>query len=538
MRLPLINTVLSTRGNAIAQFGGLNQNVIANENEFAAMKNISDRFFPAIGTRPDRGNTEKQLSDPKAILYKNGLFYIDGDKAYYNDQQVFTVSISTSKQVVGMGAYICVFPDNILFNTHTGTVEQLNAHLSPSTVTTFAPLSDDSAYTKITTAGIGNTFHKADNVTISGCTNAQYNGTHVIINADTDYIIISGALDAAFTQASGLSFDRNIPTMDFVAERDNRLWGCSSANHEVYCCKAGDPKNWYNYEAGADQAWAATVGSDGDFTGIVKYSTYMMFFKESTVHILRGDKPSNFALTEKALSGVRRGCERSIVSINETLFYVSRDGVYAFNGAIPQKISYQITQPITDAVASTYDGKYYLSCKLDNKQTLLVYDPTVQLWDIEDDTQFKFAANSEGMLHYVGSDNGLKSIYAFTEAEHMPWFLETVDQTGGYLTSNAVNNGFNILDNKYISGIKLDVWLPAGSELFIYIKCDEDTIWRRKGYIRSTKNKTYKVPIRPHRCRKYRIRLEGRGHFRILGMTTQIEVGGEADGNLHFGYRH
>lgn len=520
MRLPVINTTPSKQTNTIDTFGGLNQQLVTGDAEFADMCNISDRYYPAIGTRPARGEIEKTLTNPKGIFYKNGLFYIDGAQAYYKDKAVFNVSDS-DKIFVGIGAYICVFPDNIMFNTFTGTHESMTAELRLST--TFAPLSDKSVFTKITASGIGNTFKTGDNVKITGCSNSEYNDkTKVVTESGTDYIIVTGSLDKTFTQTVG--FSRLVPDMDFVTERDNRLWGCSSKNHEVYCCKIGDPKNWYNYESEANSAWAATVGSDGDFTGISKFGTYLIFFKESSFHILRGDKPSNFSLLEKDQPGVRKGCERSVISIQQTLYYVSRDGVYAYTGSIPYKISENIEQEITDAVACQYQNKLYLSCKLDGVQTLLIYTPGEQVWMKEDDTLFQFCQYSEGDLHYVDASNNLRKIYG-TSDDKLAWFLETPDKFGGSL------------DQKRISKIKLNLWLPVNSEVYVYMKFDDGPMWIRKGYIRSTKNKTYTIPIIPMRCSKYRIRLEGTGQFKMIGMSYEIEAGSELNGSIHTSHR-
>lgn len=501
-------------------FRGINENIVSNDNEFSDMKNISDRIYPALGTRPNRGSGEKTFTDPKGIFYKNGLFHIDGTQAYYKGVSKFTVTDS-DKIIVGIGAYICVFPDKKMFNTSTGTVEAMEGTVTGSAA--FAPLSSGSAFTKITINGIGNTFKIGDNVKISECSNADYNGTHIVQQSSTNYIVISGSLTTAFTDSS-VKFERKVPDMDFVAERDNRLWGCSSANHEVYCCKIGDPKNWYNYESEANNAWAATVGSDGDFTGISKFGTYLIFFKEHTYHVLRGEKPSNFSLLEKDQPGVKEGCSGSIETIQQVLYYVGTDGVYQFTGSIPQKISRNITGTITDAVASQYENKLYLSCKLNNVQTLLVYDPATGIWDKEDDTLFKFAQYSGGMLHFVGSDNILRSIYG-DNPETIDWFLESGDLKGG------------TLNQKYVSRIKFNVWLPVNSEFKVFIKYDDEPLFERKGMIRSTKNKTYTFPISPRRCSKYRIRLEGKGHMKLLGMSHDIEQGSEINGNLYTNHR-
>lgn len=518
MRFPQVYKTINKRTTAISQFYGLNQSLIGRDGEWSDMKNISDRFFPAASNRPKRGLVSKSFSGPKGILHKNGLFYIDGTKAYYNDAEKFTVT-DTDKIIVGIGAYICVFPDGIMYNTAKDSVEMMSASYSQSGTITFAPLSAKSAYTKISALGIGSVFSIGDAVTISGCSNNLYNATKIISDIGTDHIVVTGAIDEEFTQESGITIERKIPKMDFVAERDNRLWGCSSENHEIYCCKIGDPKNWYAYETGADMSYAATVGSDGDFTGISKYSTYMLFFKENTVHILRGDKPSNFSVSEKALPGIRQGCESSVCIINDILYYVGRTGVYAFDGSIPQKISENITGDISDAVCGQYDSKLYVSCKLNGVQTLLVYDTKYRIWDIEDGEKFKFTSYTDGQLIYVDGSNYLKSIYGDSD-ETVGWYIESCD----------IHE--SDIDNKYISKIKVNVWLSGGSELYVFIKADDEPLWHRKGYIRSTKNRTYTIPIKPFRCSKYRIKLAGKGDFKLLALSRDTEGGSEINGSV------
>lgn len=488
------------------------------------MKNLCSDIYPALATRRRRAAAEKIFTDPKGIFYKNGLFYINGTTAYFNSVSKFTVT-DTDKIIVGIGAYICVFPDKIQYNTFTDEYEAMEASLSASAETsaTFAPLSEGSAFTKITFTGIDDTFKTGDNVKISDCTNEDYDGIHIIQESGEDYIVISGSLEESFTDTS-VKFERNVPDLDYVCERDNRLWGCSSENHEVYCCKVGDPKNWYNYETEANNAWAATVGSDGDFTGISKFGTYLIFFKESSFHILRGDKPSNFSLLEKDMPGIATGCSRSVITIDQIMYYVSMDGVYMYQGAFPTKISQQITEKITDAVACQQEHRLYLSCKLDNVQTLLVYDTLNKIWLKEDDTKFLFAQYSGGLLHYVDANNELRTIYG-TESETFDWMYETGDMLG------------NSIDMKYVSKLQLVFHLPIDSEVYIYMKYDSDPMWDRKGYIRSTRQKTYTFPLIPRRCSKYRIKLEGRGQMKLLGMLIEHQQGSELNGNISTGHR-
>ena len=131
---------------------------------------------------------------------------------------------------------------------------------------------------------------------ISGCTNADYNKTATIQAKTDDSITIIGVLENSFTQASGLKIKRKVPDMDFLTECENRLWGCSSKNHEVYASKLGDPLNWNVFEGISTDSYAATIGSDGDFTAAATYSGYALFFKEHTIHKVYGNKPSNIQI--------------------------------------------------------------------------------------------------------------------------------------------------------------------------------------------------------------------------------------------------
>lgn len=539
MALPYIDnrTVKNLRRSRIelpvGAMGGLNQTVTPAPNEFADMKNMSSRDFPAAGTRENRGELGATIATPRGLFYKNGCFYVSGTKAYFlasgasTPTEVKTVT-ANGKKIAGLGAYIVVFPDKFMYNTSNGAVTELASSLTQSSTATFSPLTEGSVYTKITLTGIGNSFNQYDAVTISGCTNEalkQFNATKVITEKGTNYIVVTGKIEETLTQQSGLKFARKVPSMDFICERDARLFGCSSENHEVYACKPGDPTNWYNIEGISTDSWAATVGSDGEFTGVCAYSNYVLFWKENCVHILRGDKPSNFSLMERALPGVRKGCDRSLEVVNDTLYYVGRNGVYAFDGASPVKISDNITGEITQAVASQQDGKYYLSCLLDSVQTLLVYDTKNHLWHKEDDTRFKFAQYADGELHYIDGSNKLTTITGDRE-ETIDWFLESGDITEGSLSQ------------KYIGRLKFRLWMALDSIAIIYARYDDGAEWERVITIRSTKDNTYPVHIIPRRCHKYRWRIEGHGQMKLMGMSREVEGGSEyAHGHFSFGYR-
>ena len=70
-------------------------------------------------------------------------------------------------------------------------------------------------------------------------------------------------------------------------------------------------------------SYAMTVCSGGDFTGACSHLGYVLFFKEDVIHRIYGTKPANYQLTNVESRGVEKGSEKSLVIVNETLYYKS-----------------------------------------------------------------------------------------------------------------------------------------------------------------------------------------------------------------------
>ena len=89
-------------------------------------------------------------------------------------------------------------------------------------------------------------------------------------------------------------------------------------------------------------------------------------------------------------SGVAKGAHQSLCVINETLYYLSMDGVMAWDGSLPTKVSASLDEErlshVTRAAAGGLVGRYYLHTESSDGQRLLVYDTEKGLWHEEDAT--------------------------------------------------------------------------------------------------------------------------------------------------------
>ena len=268
-------------------------------------------------------------------------------------------------------------------------------------------------YCRVTCEGLGKAFKAGDTVTLTGIPSvvknaysADFGGDVVVDDVAGDSVILSiapdiesvlyygtcvvtsqsvvwTAMDGKTTQTFDGPFpdvtaQRRVPDLDWLTEHNNRVWGCSSTENVIYACKLGDATNWFSYRGTAADSYAVTVGSDGAFTGAATCMGYVLFFKENGLHKLYGTKPSDYQMSSIQCSGVAKGAHQSLCVINETLYYLSMDGVMAWDGSLPTKVSASLDETamsrVTRAAAGGLVGRYYLHTESPGGQRLLVYD--------------------------------------------------------------------------------------------------------------------------------------------------------------------
>lgn len=571
MELPPMGSVASQM-DGVTGFAGYNHNLRLSPNEFYDMRNITPARLPVVSERPQRALLRK-LAKPNGLFAHEKLCWVDGKDFYYGGEIKGQVADS-AKQFVRMGAFVLIWPDKVFYNTHTDEYGHLEAEnmtagsvqyaLSKNDGTLYGdyPVSDTApekpengdlwmdtstvpnvlrqysdvrgmwtaiptVYTKITAEGIGVGLEAYDGVTLSGFAEAELNGEFYLIGAGADYLIVTALIREAGVQTEPVTVARKVPDMDFMTECNNRIWGCSSAKHEIYSCTLGDPKNWNAFLGVAGDSYAATVGSAGDFTGAITHLDTVLFFKENIIHQLMGSKPANFTLTDSNVRGVARGSEKSLCVVNEVLFYRSVSDVCTYSAALPQTISAALGEGVyRNAVAGALNGRYYLCMEdADGKHALFTFDTVKNVWCREDDVQVQAFATLENELFFVDADGGLFSVrgsgreaYGDETARReppVPWMLETGDI------------GLDLPYNKYISGIQLYAQVALGHGLRVEIQYDGAGAWTSVYQSAAVQRRSLLVPITTRRCRTLRVRLTGEGELHLYSLLYRTEAGSD-----------
>lgn len=448
----------------INQFLGLNRNIVAQENEFAKMKNMTNDYFPVLTNRKKRGFIRK-LDKPQGILGGRYLSYVDDNKLYYDEGYVCDLdNTDAERKLIQMGAYLCVFPDGIIYNTYSNEIKTIKNETTADNVTislckldgtrydsnntvvgNTAPsdhskywldtsqetvvmkmfssttsmwVSVPTVYCKFEAPNIGKGFHPYDAVTFEGVdrggwvfNNYDFNTSNIIYACDDNALVVIGLINLNHVNSNPITFKRELPEMEYICENTNRLWGCSSDKHEIYACKQGDPTNW-NFYAGLDNdSYAATVGTQNVFTGCAAHGGYVYFFKEDGYHKIYGTKPSNFEMVWKPSRGVQLGSGRSVSTTGDYMFYKSTDGVCIFDGN-PTVISNNLgIYNYYDAVGCGYKDKYYVSMRdEDYVWTLYIYDTKKRTWTAEDDIRVKYMTVTNKGMYFITNENDLYAV--------------------------------------------------------------------------------------------------------------------------------
>ena len=317
---------------------------------------------------------------------------------------------------------------------------------------------------------------------------------------------------------------RSCPDMAFITECNNRLWGCSTDGHEVYCCKLGDVTNWNCFKGISTDSWVATIGSDGKFTGAVTYLGYPTFFKENSILKIAVSSTGGHQTKETYCRGVQRGSEKSLCIMNEVLFYKGTTDVCAYDGSLPQSISSSLGEVrYSDAVGGTIGDRYYISMKdKEGKSHLFVYDYSRGIWTKEDNTDVRFFCTNGDELYYIdNADKKLKSVrgtlpFSGGETEKDFWW-SAESGTVGYATP----------DNKYIARVSIRLSMEFGTNVDFYIQYDSSGEWEHQFNLNGKGTKSFAVPVHPRRCDHFKYKITGRGGCKIYSVSKTIEEGSE-----------
>ena len=519
--LPYLSEVQNPSKKYSVVFRGINYGEGTQDGEFAETYNLSTDQYPCITQRAAR-LWDADYTKPTTLHSKGKLLVIDGTEVFYGGKKIENATVTEGKkQTATIGNYIVIFPDKKYYKVPTvdengvmqeGVFGSMEAEYEGTGLKFTA--------STISKEGANFPFEEGDAVTITGCSENGNNKTaEIIIRGKTaneltfdDNAFTAVASDG--TEENPIIISRTVPDLEFICESNYRLWG--TKGNTIYSSKFSSPFNFHVFDNLASDSYAIEVGSEGDFTGCMPYSSHICFFKENTLHKLYGTKPSNFQITTVNVYGVQSGSERSMQIVNEQLLYKGVGGVYAYTGGVPELISEKFgNKRYSDAVACCDGEKYYISMKQGDTYSMFVYDVMKNIWLREDDTHAVDMTFFDGKVYYLDAEGGLYYIDKTADRGDIEWgatfctMHETINERKGY------------------SKFHLRLDMSAGAWISVDIKTDNDLKWKEVHTSHNEKAKTITIPIMPTRCDSIDIRLRGKGKCTVKSFIREFTVGSD-----------
>lgn len=530
--LPILSESTSSGKQYVVRFGGLNLGEGWSDGELSECKNLSSMRYPCVSQRfgrvlysiygsggdggdADGGTVAVPDYEILAIAAKNGMITITTNVIWHDtgDEMLATACVPAlsagRKHIAAVGDYVIIFPDKVYYNaaTHEMGQMELTYTLDNSTVTftdsTITAEADDVF-----------PFRVGDAITINSGI-PENDKTVIIRGVDGNVLTFYDDTFSAAKTTAVVTFTREVPDMDVICESGNRLWGAKGQT--IYGSKYGDPLNFNVFDGLSSDSYAIEVGTEGEFTGAASYGAHVCFFKEHHLHKLYGTQPSTYQVTTSQVHGVQKGSERSLVNINETLYYKGTNGVYAYTGSVPQLISECFGAARFSRACAASDGDRYYISMMDGKGqwSLLVYDVLRGIWLREDDLQCIDMTLAGGFIYMLTSEGELWKMDPEASKEGLEWsmtfcpFNETVNERKGY------------------SKFHLRLDLAEGAWLKLEVKRDNDTRWKEVYKTHNTKARTITVPVLPERCDSVEIRISGKGECVLRTFVREFFVGSD-----------
>lgn len=508
MRLPQLPYTIRQSQSEIVSIRGINYSSNFKEGCLSETKNISTKDFPYFSARRKR-KLITEYAQATAISCWDKLVVVQNGRLFYNGEDVGKVE-NGPKQFAVVNTKIVIWPDKVYYDTEKKEIKPLGAKISGKKATFSTnkiTVTWDVDFTKL--------FEEGDGITISGCTvNKDNNKDIVVKKVEAKTLVFDDNTLNSASETEEITVERKIPELDFICESENRLWGCSNKERSIYASALGDPKNFHIYKGLSTDSYTLAIGSEGDFTGCCKLSSSVLFWKNNMLHKILGGFPSEYSLYSYNIEGVLSGCYKSMQVINETLFYLSAHGVYAYSGGNTMLVSDVFGEnQYIDGVAGNDGNNYYLSARNGDDWHLFTYSIKNGIWLREDSTKVIDFARMGKDIYFLDSNGKIYLEDSGQEDNDIEWsmtftpFYETVE------------------GKKRLMRLIVRTEMPQNSWIKAEIRTDGG-LWMDVKRISGVDDGLNLLPIPVNRCDKFEIRLSGKGPFKIKNILKVFNVGG------------
>jgi hypothetical protein len=244
-----------------------------------------------------------------------------------------------------------------------------------------------------------------------------------------------------------------------------------------------------------------------------------------------GNKPSNFEIKRSTQTGCVNG--KTVVVVNDTLYYLSANGVMRYDGGYSSNVSAALGNLIADwgtfqsVSASANKNKYVLF--REGTKEFFEYDPQLNIWHKQKITEFSgnisYAWRDDDGMWLISTENEAWEPYPGLTPEAIQYYVEFADFTEDVSKAPAYGANF-----KGLGKIQIRMALGANSTATVEIKFDEGDWETVQQFTTQIDKRSFYLPITPRRCDHFCLRISGAGDFTLWSLARESYKGSALKG--------
>ena len=516
--LPRLPYNIPGKSNQIVSFLGINYTDNYQDGHLENSMNLSTHRYPYISTRRGRRLVDTGVTALSA--WGDHKIHVKSGKLYYDDKEICAFPYEGKMQFAKINSKLVVNVPGTGFyviDTEAKTITDPKVEFTRASGVTV----NDGDITFTSSISVPFAEQDAVKVTSSG----KDFGYQKITKIESNKITFTNDCFKGKTgSVTNLSIKREVPDLDYIFVAANRVWGVSNEAQTIYSSHLGDPTNWFDYSGTADDSYALAVASPGNFTAACNLGSSLLFWKEGVLHKILGSYPAEYQMYQYNINGVREGCYKSVINASETLVYMSRKGLYTYNGGTASFLSQALGEHSFENASAGFDGENYFFSGLDNGETgMYKYSFRNGIWLREDATDAKDFAYISGALYFLDNDGNVWLEDSGEEDTDLEWecyfkpFYET--STGSY---NRTGRAYEF---KRYTKLVIRLETTKLSKVFVHMKTDNG-VWKLIKTFVGKEDGVKEVVVPIGRCDRAEVKLTGKGTCVIKQVMKEFILGG------------
>ncbi len=304
------------------------------------------------------------------------------------------------------------------------------------------------------------------------------------------------------------------PDIDYVCVHNNRVWGVKGST--IYACALGNIQDWTTFvdvdgNPSSVGAYAVSVASQGDFTGVIEYQNHVVALKNNYHHELYGSMPSNFTVVEVSKTGTIQN--NSMVEVGSILYFLNSQGIMRYGGGQASNISVNLNEIYSNGVMGGNGRFVYLSLFNGTEYNLYVYDTLTGFWWREDDLQVIDFFSDGNIIYAIAADGCLYKLNSGIETIEWYFTISDLSEIGATYKKNT----------KIIASI----YAEYDTEIEIYVSEDRKP-FKHVGMYRYDNSVVKNIPISINPTSEFKLQVKGNKHAEIYNIEKTIVGGGNA----------